>query len=63
MWLHFINITVKTLKKPVILNGNTNFHKFQESMFLYSIQQNSKQFHIKSALFTVALRLALKTRL
>ena len=30
-----------------------NFSKFQEILLLYSIQQNSKQFHIKSALFTV----------
>ena len=33
------------------------FSKFQEIIFLYSIQQNSKQFHIKSALFTIPLSL------
>ena len=33
----------------------TNFSKFQEIMFLFSIQQNSKQLPLKSALFTVPL--------
>ena len=35
---------------PVIQKGNTNLRKFQEILFFYSVQQNSKQFHIKSAL-------------
>ena len=34
-----------------------NFSKFQEIIFLYSVQQNPKQFHIRSALFTLPLSL------
>ena len=38
-----------TKKLPVIQKGNKNLRKFQEILFFYSVQ-NSKQFHIKSAL-------------
>ena len=44
----------KNKKNPCHLKWQ---HKFQEIMFLYRIQQDSKQIHIKSALFTVPLSL------
>ena len=48
-------ITLKTQQNS--LKWQHKFLQFQKIMFLYSIQQDSKQFHIKSTLFTVPLSL------
>ena len=46
IWLHFINITQISIQQ---ISGNY--------ILVQHIQQNSKQFHKKSALFTVPLSL------
>ena len=49
IWLHFINSTVKTRK--ITLSPEMATQISGNDDLVYSIQQNSKQLHIKSALF------------
>ena len=49
IWLHFINSTVKTPK--ICLSPEMKTQILGNEVLLYSTEQNSKQLHIKSALF------------
>ena len=49
IWLHFTNSTVKTPK--ISLSPEMATQISGSDVFVYNIQQNSKQLHIKLALF------------